>query len=56
MQGAFFKRLFYVSFDIFISTSRTTLIFLLAYSLMLGECSRYLQRVLKMIFHNSEAI
>ena len=52
----FFKRFFYVSFDIFISTSRTTLIFLPTYSLMLGECYRYLQRVLKFIFHNSEAI
>ena len=52
----FFKRFFYVSFDIFISTSRTTIIFLQTHSLMLAECSRYLQRVLKFIFHNSEAI
>ena len=48
-----FKRYFYVSFDIFISTGRTTLIFLPMHSLMLGKCFRYPQRVLKMISHNS---
>ena len=52
----FFKRSFYVSFDIFISTSRTTLIFLPTHSLMFGECFRYLQSVLKMIFHNSGVV
>ena len=46
----FFKRYFYFSFDIFISTSRTTLMFLPTHSLMFGECLRYLQSVLKMIF------
>ena len=51
-----FKRPFYVSFDIFISTSRTTLIFLPTHSLMFGECFRYLQSVLKMIFHNSGVV
>ena len=49
----FFKRYFYVCFDIFISTSRTTLIFLPTHSLMFGECFWYLQSVLKMSFHNS---
>ena len=52
----FFKRPFYVSFDIFISTSRTTLIFLPTHSLMFGECFRYLQSVLEMIFHDSGVV
>ena len=47
----FFKRLFYVSFDIC-----TTLIFLPTHSLMFGECFKYLQSVLKMIFHNSGVV
>ena len=38
----FFKRYFYVSFDILISMSRTVLIFLLTHPLMFGECSRNL--------------
>ena len=54
--GCFFKLPFYVSFDIFISTCRTTLIFLLTYSLKLGEYLRYLERGLKIIFHASRAI
>ena len=53
--GDFFKRHFYVSFDILISMSRMAVIFLLTESLMFEECFRYLQRVLKMIFHASEA-
>ena len=46
----FFKHSFYVSFDILISTSRTTLIFWQTHSLMFEECFRYLQCVFKMIF------
>ena len=55
MQATFFKRYFYVSFDIFISTSRTTLISLPTHSLIFGECLRYFQSVLKMIFTILEA-
>ena len=44
-----FKSTFYDSFNIFISTCRTTLICLPTNSLKLGEYFAYLQRVLKMI-------
>ena len=54
MQGTFFfKRYFYVFFDIFLSTCRTTLIFSPTHSLMFGECFGYLESVLKIISHNS---
>ena len=57
MQATFYFKLpFYVSFDIFISTSRTTLIFLPTHSLMFEECFRYLQSVLKIIFHPSGVV
>ena len=45
-----FCAVFSISFDIFISTCRMTLIFLLTYSLMLVEYFWYLQRLLKVIF------
>ena len=54
--GHFFKLHFYVSFNIFISTCRMIIIFLPTYSLILGECFRYLQRVLEMIFDDSCAL
>ena len=53
---AFFYAGFAISFDIFISTCRMTLIFLLTYSLMLEEYFWYIQRVLKVIFEDSGAL
>ena len=55
-SNLFLKAIFYVSFDIFISTSRTTLIFSPKHFLMFGKCFQYLQHVFKMIFHDSTAV
>ena len=49
----YFKRPFYVFFDIFISTSRMTLNVLPIHSLMFEDCFRYLQSLLKIIFYHS---
>ena len=50
------NRPFYVSFNIFMHTCRMFLLFLLTYSLKLGECFKYLDCVSIIRFHNSRAI
>ena len=59
----FFRSPFDVSFDIFISACRRTIDILLQlfgydskYFLMFGDCLKYLQRVLKMIFDDFGAL
>ena len=54
--GSNFWNIFQFPGIISTSTCRMTIIFLPTYSLMLGECFRYLQRVLKVLFDTSEAL
>ena len=51
-----FLRNFHFSYDIFISTCRTSLIYLLTYSLDVIECVEYPQRDPKILFRNSTAV